>query len=314
MWREFDKETAGSVTRLFTGSELLEWRDGGIEYVRKTRHKEELPQPSAYDTLHLDLAHGTELARNPCGFSSVKHECITLEVPIHPYTIYDTVLVKSSGGVMRAMFDASLGLLISLRSGVQFSRAGAMYKSDTTYMLTKLTVNVPFDQGLFTKPATFSKEVKTLPTVSPDKINKQLAGKLAPDVELKDIQGNALKLSSFKGKTLLLDFWATWCGPCREDGPALDKLYKRYGGKNLAIIGISVDEERGVVQKFLAEHPHEYPIVLTTENELPSTYAVAAFPTYFIIDPDGKIVSAHAGEEGFSGLRHDLKKAGMEPD
>ena len=84
-----------------------------------------------------------------------------------------------------------------------------------------------------------------------------------------DIQGRPLKLSDLKGKTVLLDFWATWCGPCRADGPALDKLYGKYGDKNLAVIGISVNEDRSVVQKFLAEHPHKYSIALTTENEIP---------------------------------------------
>ena len=90
--------------------------------------------------------------------------------------------------------------------------------------------------------------------------------------------------------------------PCRADGPSLDKLYRKYGENNLTIIGISVDEDRAVVQKFLSEHPHPYAIALTTENEIPRPYRIGVFPTYIVIDSDGKVASATEGEKGFSDL------------
>jgi thiol-disulfide isomerase/thioredoxin len=102
-----------------------------------------------------------------------------------------------------------------------------------------------------------------------------------------DIRGNSITLSALRGKTVLLDFWTTWRPPCRADAPALDKLYRKYGSQNLAIIGISVSEDREVVEHFLKEHPHDFPVVLTTENEMPRPYQIGAFPTYIVIDRDG---------------------------
>jgi thiol-disulfide isomerase/thioredoxin len=145
-------------------------------------------------------------------------------------------------------------------------------------------------------------------------MKKQLTGKPASDLAVKDLQGKPIHLSDLKGKTVLLDLWATWCGPCRADGPALNKLYEKYGDKNLMIVGVSVDEDRSVVEKFLSQHPHPYPIVLTTENEMPRPYQIGVFPTYIVIDSDGNFASATEGDTGFSELRKLLKKAGLETE
>ena len=113
---------------------------------------------------------------------------------------------------------------------------------------------------------------------------------------------------------MLLDFWTTWCPPCRDDGPALEKLNQKYGNKELAILGVSVDEERKVVAKFLKENPKTYPIVLTLENDMPRPYQIGVFPTYIVIDHDGNVASAVQGDKGFSELRTLLRKAGMEAE
>jgi thiol-disulfide isomerase/thioredoxin len=104
-------------------------------------------------------------------------------------------------------------------------------------------------------------------------------------------------------------------GPqCRADAPELDKLYANYGGKDLAIVGISVNEDRQIVEKFLKEQPHQFPIVLTSENEMPRPYQVGAFPTYMVIASDGTLASVADGDQGFGELRKFLKKAGMDTE
>jgi thiol-disulfide isomerase/thioredoxin len=218
------------------------------------------------------------------------------------------------GGSRLLVFDTTTGLLLSSRTIENMENPHGGYQSDVIYMLKRMTYNGAVDEALFQLPASATKEVKELPRWNADRIKKQLAGKAAPDLVLTDIQGKAIKLSDLKGKTVLLDFWATWCGPCRADGPSLDKLYQKYGGSNLAVIGVSVDEERPVVQKFLSQHPHKYPIVLTTENEMPRAYQIGVFPTYVVIDTEGKVAFATEGEKGFSELRRLLKKAGLEMD
>ena len=117
--------------------------------------------------------------------------------------------------------------------------------------------------------------------------------------------------SSTIGSSGLLDFWTTWCPPCQSDAASIERLNEKYGNKNLAIVGISVDEDRGTVESYLKKHPHSYPIVLSSENHLPPTYQVDAFPTYLIINPDGTLVIAEQGDKGFANLRKGLEKAGM---
>ena len=141
----------------------------------------------------------------------------------------------------------------------------------------------------------------------------QLAGTPAPELNLTTLDGNPLSLESLKGRTVLLDFWATWCPPCRVDGPALDKLHARYGAQ-LVIIGLSVGEDRAVVEKYAKERPHQFSIALTAENELPRHYDVVALPTYVIIDAEGNLDTAVEGDRGFDGLRTRLKQAGLDVD
>ena len=300
---------------IFNGQELLEMDEGGSEFMRVKRSpKDESPQPAPYSTTNLDLAKGSGPERRPCGLSGVEHMCVVLDVPVKPWARNGTNRpVRMLGGSRRLVFDIATGLLILSRTveNVDDQRGG--YQSDLTYRLKRMSYNGVPDESLFSLPASVT-EVKELPRWNADRFRKQLTGKEAPALAVTDIQGKPVKLSELRGKTVLLDFWATWCGPCRADGPSLDKLSEKYGNRNLAVIGISVDEDREVVQKFLSKHPHKYPIVLTSENEMPRAYQVAAFPTYVVIDPQGNVASASEGDKGFSELRKLLKKAGLETD
>ncbi|HZI78987.1 MAG TPA: TlpA disulfide reductase family protein, partial [Vicinamibacterales bacterium] len=145
------------------------------------------------------------------------------------------------------------------------------------------------------------------------RMNAALSGKAAPDLSVTTLDGATVSLASLKGKTVLLDFWATWCPPCRVDAPALEKLHKTYGSQ-LAVVGISVNETREVVEAFLKKNPHSFPIALSSENDLPRPYEVAVFPTYIILDAEGNFEAAVEGDKGFDGLRSRLRKAGLDVD
>jgi len=155
-------------------------------------------------------------------------------------------------------------------------------------------------------------EVNKLSSWNAAKIKNELGSKPAPELAVTDMAGKPVTLAAFKGKTVLLDFWTTWCPPCRADAPALEKLYRKYSPQDLVILGISVSEDRAIVEKFLKEHPYSFPVVLTTENEMPRPYQVGALPTYIVIGRDGTVTSAVEGDQGFADLRKLLKKAGLE--
>ena len=315
-WRERSISGSGARITIFDGKDLFAFEDGGAEYTRAKRSsKEELAQPNPYSFSHLELSKAVEPGRRSCGLSSVEHACIVLDIPVKPYIQNGSSSgMKVMGGSRRVVFDTVTGLLISSETLQNVDNQRGGYQSDVTYVLTRMSYNGPADESLFSAPSSALKEVKELSRWNADKIKKQLGGKEAPDLAMTDIHGKPIKLSDLKGRTVLLDFWATWCGPCRADGPSLDKLYQKYGDKNLAIIGISVDEEKPVVQKFLSDHPHGYPVVLTIENEMPRAYQIGVFPTYVVIDADGRVASAAEGDKGFSELRRLLKKAGLDTD
>jgi thiol-disulfide isomerase/thioredoxin len=117
----------------------------------------------------------------------------------------------------------------------------------------------------------------------------------APDFKLEDLDGKPLSLSAWRGKVILLNFWATWCGPCRAEIPDLIELQKKYGDR-LQIIGLDVDDDDAAeVKKFVDKNGINYPVGMAT-NEIRIQYGgVAALPTSFVLDDQGRVVQKHEG-------------------
>ncbi len=110
-----------------------------------------------------------------------------------------------------------------------------------------------------------------------------------PDFALKTLEGKEITLSGLKGKVVLLDFWATWCGPCRESIPHLVQLYKTYHDNGFEVIGMSVDKGDGeTVRHFVKSMEIPYPVILAPE-EVARNYGVTALPTTLFIDKEGKV-------------------------
>ncbi len=314
-WRERLVSGAGTHIRVFDGTDTFRMEEGGTEFVRTKSHsKEEDLSPAPYKMTYADWPSAKEKERRPCGLANLNHSCVVLEVPLKSYNHVDsaTDIIKMSRGSVVMLLDLETGLMLSSHTFQVFENRSSGYQTDTFYAWKRMTFGAPADAELFKPPMEGAREVKELSAWNAAKIRKQLGGKPAPELEVTDVKGNKLSLADFRGKTVLLDFWTTWCPPCRADAPALDKLYEKYGAKDLMIIGISVSEERAVVEKFLQEHPHHFPVVLTPENEVPRPYQIGVFPTYIVIGPDGTMASATEGDQGFAELRRMLKKAGLE--
>jgi peroxiredoxin len=136
------------------------------------------------------------------------------------------------------------------------------------------------------------------------------AAKSAPDFELKGLDGKTVKLSEYRGKVVILDFWATWCPPCREEIPHFIKLQKELGDEGLAIIGVSLDQTDSPVKSFIKEHGINYPVVMGDRNLASKYGGVRAIPTTFVIDKKGEIAKKYVGyksEEVFRGDYEELK-------
>jgi peroxiredoxin len=119
---------------------------------------------------------------------------------------------------------------------------------------------------------------------------------VAPAWELKDTDGKTVRWADFKGKVVILDFWATWCGPCREEIPGFIALQKQYAKQGLVVIGVSVDADGAeVVRPFIQKSGMTYPVVLADDPLLQAFGDIEALPTTFIIDRQGRIVKEHVG-------------------
>jgi cytochrome c biogenesis protein CcmG/thiol:disulfide interchange protein DsbE len=117
----------------------------------------------------------------------------------------------------------------------------------------------------------------------------------APDVNLPLIDGGQLRLSSYRGKVVLLDFWATWCVPCREETPHFVDLQQKYGGEGLQIIGVSMDDSPDPVRTFYQQFHINYPVVMGTADVGSAYGGVLGLPIAFLIDRDGRIYAKHIG-------------------
>lgn len=123
-----------------------------------------------------------------------------------------------------------------------------------------------------------------------------IRGVAAPEFELADVDGKMVKLSDFKGKVVLVNFWATWCAPCEIETPWFVEFDKKYRENGLQIVGISLDED-GVepVKKFMEKYSIQYKIVMGNETTAENFGGVVGLPTSFIVDQDGKFYSMHRG-------------------
>ena len=117
---------------------------------------------------------------------------------------------------------------------------------------------------------------------------------VAPAFTLPGLQGE-VTLGSLRGKAVLVDFWASWCGPCRQSFPWMNGLQKRYGDKGLAIVAVNLDKDRELASHFLAEVPAAFTVAFDPAGKTAESYRVKALPTTFLVSPDGKLLLTHTG-------------------
>jgi peroxiredoxin len=117
----------------------------------------------------------------------------------------------------------------------------------------------------------------------------------APDFTLKSITGENLKLSEYRGEVVMINFWASWCAPCRQEMPLLDSLYQKYKDLGFTLLGINLDEKSAQAEKLLKEIPVNFPILLDPKSEISRLYKVSAMPTTILVDRDGNMRFLHKG-------------------
>ncbi|HXG66496.1 MAG TPA: redoxin domain-containing protein [Blastocatellia bacterium] len=170
-------------------------------------------------------------------------------------------------------------------------------------------VNEPLPDALFTFAAPENAaEVEALDL--PGREPRGLAGRMAKDFTLNGLDGKPVALKDLRGKVVLLDFWASWCAPCRIEMPHLEKLHREYKDKGLVVLGVN-DEDAATARAFLKSKGYTFPTLVDDKREVSELYEVESIPTVFVINREGKIVVHYIGARSEKELRDALKKAGM---
>lgn len=141
----------------------------------------------------------------------------------------------------------------------------------------------------------FDDAVKELDLIRPSR------QKLAEDFSLPMTEGRTFKLSEYRGKTVFVNFWATWCPPCREEMPAMEKLWLHYRERGLVVVAISVDRDPIVVAPFVKQAKFTFPIVLDPKMQAATAYGVRALPSSFLVDRNGYMTALALGPRMWDG-------------
>lgn len=121
------------------------------------------------------------------------------------------------------------------------------------------------------------------------------AGQQAPAFTLPSAKGDPVAVESLRGKVVYVDFWASWCGPCRRSFPFMNEMQAKYGGRGFTVVGVNVDKKRSDAQRFLAQIPATFTIVYDDSGATPAAWGVKGMPSSYLVDATGKVVFVERG-------------------
>ncbi|MFN0108182.1 MAG: redoxin domain-containing protein [Blastocatellia bacterium] len=213
--------------------------------------------------------------------------------------------------ILRQSFDGG-GFFAAIFSALADN---AKFKIDTTINVARVDESLPDSLFAFTPPAD-AKEVEKLESklealMEDDEAESEpesLVGKDAANFALTDLNGKSFNLKNLRGKIVVVDFWASWCGPCRETMPHIEKLHKEFKSQGLVVLGIN-DEDIDDAKKFVQKNGYTFPTLVDVESAVSELYGITGIPQTLVIDRDGKIFAHFYGSGEEDALREAVKVA-----
>jgi thiol-disulfide isomerase/thioredoxin/outer membrane lipoprotein-sorting protein len=238
-----------------------------------------------------------------------KRDCLVLDVTYqHP-----AKQLQVTEDPRRYWIDERTHLVARVRTRLhaEAPQLGGKVERDETISFQRALANPAFADSLWAfRPPPGSREVSTFSATRDDRA-AAFTGKPAFDFSLNDLKGRPHSLKSLRGKTVLLDFWATWCGPCRITMPQVAKIHAEYKGRGVEVMSINVGESATKAGDYIARNGYAFTTLLDTDRRVSTQYQVSGIPTLVVIDPAGKITDYLVGARDDVALRAALKKAGV---
>jgi thiol-disulfide isomerase/thioredoxin len=262
----------------------------------------------------LQLTHKT-IGEETVTIDGQKHDCWVVETHMGDMDLPGPAKgAKMTGGVVTYWIDKKLGIDLQnvVTAKVSMPGGGSTVEMHNKSVKKELVVDGPMDDSLFAfTPPEGAKEVEKLTLFGSFGATPDLVGKAAPEFTVPAPDGKPYSLAALQGKPVLLDFWATWCAPCRASMPTVEQISRDYKDQGLVVLGVNSGEDRDTVREFLKKTPMPYPAVLGVDNGILKDYQVTVYPTFVLIGADGKIAAYEMGFGGEARLRAMVEKAGL---
>jgi len=302
-------------SRTFDGQTVWEYKSSSKQYSKKEQASYERPRMDLVSNPIETYAANLAAANSPVyvredvlEVAGAKVSCHVIEVPSRMKP--NSILLESSP----TTYWIDKARMIVLRdvssTKMKMPMQAEPLNQTTTKTYTVIRLNEPVDEKLFvfTPPEGASEVAEISPFGGQP---STLLGKPAPDFTLKDLDGREVALKDFLGKTVLLNFWATWCAPCREQMPQIELLSRDFKDKGLVVLGVNDNETVEVAKKYFAEHQYSFGSVLDSGKIMSGKYGVTGIPVVVLIDKTGVVRFFQQGYRTEQDFPAEVKKLGL---
>ncbi len=292
---------AGKFAKLPAGQFTLGAQTPGPDFEAMTRR-----YIDRYRSLSDRLLQATILDEETLPLQSGEAQCYKVQAAYNPPP------GMRDGSIQRVYWiDQDSGLVVREQAVASMLQPNATTRVTVTQQIAFqiAAAGDPVDPELFVfTPPPGAQEVESFREDAPG--SAAAADAEAPDFTLENVQGAAMQLSKLRGKVVLLDFWATWCGPCRYDMPHVQALYEELGDRGFAVLGVNA-EPRERAQAYLDENGFAFPSLVDVGMRVAALYRVRAIPTFVVVDRQGRIASYMQGTRTREQLREAILAAGL---